>query len=88
MKSWSPKWASQMTDEELIAEFVMVDLEVDEMQRAHSDPDFEGYGGSPGEGLYERVNELGAEMGRRGLSCQRDLLFNGDRLLEEWRTHA
>ena len=37
------------------------------LEAARRDPDYEGHGGSPGEGLYERSGELEGQLKKRGL---------------------
>lgn len=59
------KLASNMTDEELERALAAVNTELDEFEREKADPDYEGHGGSPGEGLYERHEELTLERRRR-----------------------
>lgn len=60
------KWAAEMTDEEIIAEMRALDARIDNLKAAMSDPEF-GMGGSPGEALYERYDELEAQAKKRAL---------------------
>lgn len=55
--------ACDLTDDELQGEFQRVCNLIDGFG---SDKDFEGHGGSPGEWMHERINEIETEAKRRG----------------------
>lgn len=57
------KWASDMTTEEIEVELAALNAKIDAFEAA--DPDDVSHGGSPGEGLYERYEELTTALGRR-----------------------
>lgn len=59
------KAARNMTDAELAAAIVRSNAEIDEHEAAQRADDYEGHGGSPGEGMYERHEELIVERKRR-----------------------
>ncbi len=63
----SQLWARDLTDEELIDEYRRNEEACDRFDEARRDPDYEGHGGSPGEGLYERNEELEGQLKKRGL---------------------
>lgn len=54
--------ARNLDDADLRAELAEIERKWDDY---FSDPDFEGHGGSPGEWMAERMDELRAEIGRR-----------------------
>lgn len=62
----SVKWASELTDRELITELRQRHLDADEFF-ASDDHDRSG---SPGEGLFERLDELQREYDKRKLINQ------------------
>lgn len=53
------KWASELTDEELLAELVEVEAKIANGFGEHS--------GSPGEWRYERADEIRLQLGKRKL---------------------
>ncbi len=63
----SQLWARDLTDAELIGEYRRNEEACDRFDEARRDPDYEGHGGSPGEGLYERSGELEGQLKKRGL---------------------
>jgi hypothetical protein len=64
------KSARRMTDEAIAAELVKLDREFTAMR---TDPEFEGHGGSPGEWMVERMDELETEKARRLISLDGDI---------------
>lgn len=54
--------AREMTDIQLREALADVAAKWDAM---HSDPEFEGHSGSPGEWMFERMNEIETEIRRR-----------------------
>lgn len=59
------KAATEMTTAEIRDELKKLNSVLDEHEAARRDPDYEGHGGSPGEGMYERHEELSVELRRR-----------------------
>lgn len=59
------KAATEMTTAEIRDELKKLNSVLDEHEAARRDPDYEGRGGSPGEGMYERHEELTVELRRR-----------------------
>ena len=69
-----------MTDDQIAAEMKRLGDEFDDM---HSDPDFEGHGGSPGEWMIERIDELKTERRRRRSSARQKVKREIQRELEK-----
>lgn len=59
MTERNKKWASQLTDDDLIAEWAEVEARISN--------GFGEHGGSPGEWWYERADEVTREMYKRGI---------------------
>lgn len=57
------KWASNMTTDDIRAELVELDKRCARFEAASDDE--RSHGGSPGEGMYERHDELTRELRRR-----------------------
>jgi hypothetical protein len=55
-------WASEMTTDAIKVELVKLHADIVDFE---SDEDFEGHGGSPREGMYERWEELTLELKKR-----------------------
>lgn len=64
------KPARSMTDDELTAELARVEKLWTDMR---TDPEFEGHGGSPGEWMVERMDEIETEKRRRVISLDGDI---------------
>jgi hypothetical protein len=63
------KPARQMTDDELSAELLAIEKQWDEFCREIGD----GHGGSPGEWMVERMDEIETEKRRRLISLDGDI---------------
>jgi hypothetical protein len=61
MSAWNTP-ARNLDDADLVAELNDVERQWDEY---FTDPEFEGHGGSPGEWMAERMDELRTEIVRR-----------------------
>jgi hypothetical protein len=61
--------ARGMTDEQINVEMTLLQTTFDEMR---DDAEFDGHSGSPGESLYERMDELETEQRRRALQTPAD----------------
>lgn len=57
------KWAKDMTTEQIRLELIELDQSILEFEAANDDD--VAHGGSPGEGLYERHEELTVELAQR-----------------------
>lgn len=67
-RSTANLWAREMTDDELKAEWLAINKTIDEWEAAPAEE--KEHGGSPGEGLYERHEEIETEMKKRGLPLE------------------
>lgn len=57
------KWARDMTTKEIRDELAALNAEIEKFKAA--DPDDTSHGGSPGEGMYERHEELTLALAAR-----------------------